>query len=358
MSAQSLYSWYHRITQIQQGLTTLRNPIAVQLSQTVIRFGRKAPNTDVFLTDDQVSRAHATITPTSITGRYKLSDDESKNGTFVNGVRLTRPYLLEDGDVIRMGNSLFVYESIRGAETDFSKCPAGYSLHGYATNVQADRSAQLDRPILLLSQMGTYRTIMAHRIHDRSARPGRFLAINCSEHPNLSRALLGYKSHPGLLTQATGGTLFIEEASQIPLNQFQQLLNQANTNLDVRFILAAHPSEVEMKVSSALGHTAFTDEYALSIQIPSLVQRRVEILQSLLSITKTRQNISAAAAEMLLVHHWSSNHLELERFAAKLDNETNGTGNITLTDLLPQMKKMLPDPYATNALLGRFWRYF
>lgn len=344
MCAQFLDSWFHRITQVQQGFTTFRAPRAHQLCQTVVRFGREGPNVDISLIDDQVSRFHATITPTSINSTYKLSDDESKNGTFVNGVRLQSSHLLNDGDIIRMGNSLLVYEAIQASDIDFSSCPPSHSLHSYAASVRADRLAQLDQPVLLLSQMGTYRTVLAHRIHDCSARPGRFVSFTCSDYPHLSSTLLGENQDSvGLIHQVAGGTLFFEEASQIPLPLFNKLLSVSTQSLDVRFILAAHPSEFETKTTSALCHRIFTDENELVIQMPPLRERRIEILQTLLSMTQSRLSISAAAAEMLLAHHWPSNHIELERFVAKLDQEVNYTGRVTVADLLPSMKGLLPE---------------
>jgi DNA-binding winged helix-turn-helix (wHTH) protein len=67
-----------------------------QLSQTIV-LGREA-SCDVIVTDRQISRFHARITPT--TEGVILEDLGSKNGTHLNGIPLTAPVVLQDGDLV------------------------------------------------------------------------------------------------------------------------------------------------------------------------------------------------------------------------------------------------------------------
>ena len=67
--------------------------------------GRAAPN--VPLSDGTVSRRHANII--SKNGVCMLEDLGSANGTYLNGVRLTRPSSLKRGDQIRVGSTLLVF---------------------------------------------------------------------------------------------------------------------------------------------------------------------------------------------------------------------------------------------------------
>lgn len=59
------------------------------------------------LNDRTISRRHAELTPDD--GRWYINDLESSNGTFVNGVRVTARRMLQPGDQIRAGSTLFVY---------------------------------------------------------------------------------------------------------------------------------------------------------------------------------------------------------------------------------------------------------
>jgi DNA-binding winged helix-turn-helix (wHTH) protein len=67
-----------------------------QLSQTIV-LGREA-SCDVVVADRQISRFHARITPT--TEGVILEDLGSKNGTHLNGIPLTAPVVLQDGDLV------------------------------------------------------------------------------------------------------------------------------------------------------------------------------------------------------------------------------------------------------------------
>lgn len=66
------------------------------LSQTIV-LGREA-SCDVVVSDRQISRFHARITPT--TEGVILEDLGSKNGTHLNGIPLTGPVVLQDGDLV------------------------------------------------------------------------------------------------------------------------------------------------------------------------------------------------------------------------------------------------------------------
>jgi signal transduction histidine kinase len=59
------------------------------------------------LSDQTISRRHAALTPDM--GRWYITDLESSNGTFVNGVRVTERRLLRSGDQVRTGATLFVF---------------------------------------------------------------------------------------------------------------------------------------------------------------------------------------------------------------------------------------------------------
>ncbi|HLO29128.1 MAG TPA: FHA domain-containing protein [Anaerolineales bacterium] len=67
-----------------------------QLSQTIV-LGRE-PSCDVVVADRQISRFHARLTPTS--EGVILEDLGSKNGTHRNGMPLTAPVVLQDGDLV------------------------------------------------------------------------------------------------------------------------------------------------------------------------------------------------------------------------------------------------------------------
>ena len=79
-----------------------------ELDSTAVTLGRSAENDLVLDRDDFASVQHARIQPRR--DGVWVEDLDSTNGTFVNGVKLTRPRKLSSGDVIRVGETDLRYE--------------------------------------------------------------------------------------------------------------------------------------------------------------------------------------------------------------------------------------------------------
>jgi hypothetical protein len=73
-----------------------------------VHLGRSRTNA-IALTDGKVSRNHARFDPVRST--YILTDLGSANGTFVNGVRITQPVRLRDGDLLQVGDTQLVFHT-------------------------------------------------------------------------------------------------------------------------------------------------------------------------------------------------------------------------------------------------------
>ena len=85
------------------------------LTKPAIVMGR-GPNNDIVFADPEVSRQHTQITLES-DGRFFIRDLGSTNGTFVNGHRLNRPTLLNDGDIVSLGESIVLAFFLPETET-------------------------------------------------------------------------------------------------------------------------------------------------------------------------------------------------------------------------------------------------
>ncbi|MFN7953788.1 MAG: FHA domain-containing protein [bacterium] len=73
-----------------------------------LRIGRGDTN-DLSIADRNVSTLHAMLEPAGA-GRFRIRDLESRNGTFVNGERVT-DRVLEDGDVVVLGSVVLKYRA-------------------------------------------------------------------------------------------------------------------------------------------------------------------------------------------------------------------------------------------------------
>ena len=79
----------------------------IDLNRPLTVIGRRQ-GSDVVIHDTNVSRMHAQIKRDG--GRFLVEDTNSSNGTIVNDERIERPRELQSGDVIRIGDAVFVFE--------------------------------------------------------------------------------------------------------------------------------------------------------------------------------------------------------------------------------------------------------
>ncbi|HSB12204.1 MAG TPA: DUF3616 domain-containing protein [Blastocatellia bacterium] len=85
-----------------------------ELGETETQIG-KGPRNDIVIADPAVSTAHAIVRAES--GGYTISDIGSRNGTFVNGERVSAPQKLNHGDVIAIGLSKITFRLSDHSET-------------------------------------------------------------------------------------------------------------------------------------------------------------------------------------------------------------------------------------------------
>jgi DNA-binding response OmpR family regulator len=87
----------------------------IPLADKSLTIGRRADN-DVVIVDRLASRQHAVLERQH--GQYVIRDQRSRNGTFVNGQRLSEPHVLRDGDEIQIGldfKALYIDPEATGA---------------------------------------------------------------------------------------------------------------------------------------------------------------------------------------------------------------------------------------------------
>ena len=95
--------------------------------------------------DPEVSRAHALLE--LVGGAWTVEDRGSSNGTLVNAVRINRPHLLHDGDVVRVGRTQLVFHA--GGDDDLRRTtPALDRIAPNPTDSQRKVLVELCRPAL------------------------------------------------------------------------------------------------------------------------------------------------------------------------------------------------------------------
>jgi two-component system response regulator FlrC len=239
------------------------------------------------------------------------------------------------------------------------------------TLLLAARVAKTDATVLLTGESGVGKEVFARYIHDQSARAGGpFVAINCAAIPDnlLEATLFGYEkgaftgaqtAQAGKFEQANGGTLLLDEISEMPLGLQAKLLRVLQERevervggkkpvaLDIR-VLAT--SNRDMGSEVRVGRFREDLYYRLNVfplEIPALRQRPGDILPlarhwlARLAATSRRAARFAAAAEARLVAYpWPGNVRELENVVQRALIMT--AGEVIEADSLPLEGAMAP----------------
>jgi len=205
------------------------------------------------------------------------------------------------------------------------------------------KAAQSSHPVLIIGESGTGKELVARSIHYSGPnRDKPFIPIDCGAIvPTLVESeLFGYvrgaftgavRSKDGLLTVANGGTVFLDEIGELPVDVQSKLLRAIQEHeirpvgstkrmpIDVR-ILAATNRDLEAEVAEGrFRRDLYFRLNVLTLRMPPLRERRQDILlliDHFLDRTArtngTRKTFSEDAVKALLNYDWPGNVRELE----------------------------------------------
>ena len=219
----------------------------------------------------------------------------------------------------------------------------------------ARRVAASDCTVLIVGESGTGKEVLARFVHRFSARStGPFVAVNCAAIPEnmLEAILFGYErgaftgahtSHPGKFEQAQGGTLLLDEITEMPLSLQAKLLRVLQER-DVERLGGRNPIPLEMRVLAttnrrlreevAAGRFREDLYYRLNVfplGLAPLRDRRDDILPLAMQLLGSRSRagelipaLGADAAQLLLTYSWPGNVRELDNLLQRALILVNG----------------------------------
>ena len=204
--------------------------------------------------------------------------------------------------------------------------------------------ANANATVLIRGDSGTGKELVAHAIHYNSPRaPKPFIKINCGAIPeNLIEAeLFGYEK--GAFTGATdrkkgkfeladGGTIFLDEIGELPLNlqvkllrvlqekEFERVGGVKTITINVRIVAATNANLEEQIKQNRFREDLYYRLNVFPIYIPPLRERKTDILllaEHFLSKYAKENNkhisrISTLAIDLLNSYHWPGNVRELQ----------------------------------------------
>jgi DNA-binding NtrC family response regulator len=208
-----------------------------------------------------------------------------------------------------------------------------------AAVTEALRYAPTGLPVMILGPSGTGKTSLARIIHDRSGRPGSFVAINCSAYTEdlLEAELFGYKkgaftgageARKGRLLEAHKGTLFLDEIGTMSPNMQMKLLKaieektfhplgseRAETS-DFRIISATLEDPKELIARGRMRFDLFQRVQGYTLRLKPLTERPADLFPLIRHFTRggRRLSFTAEARAMMQEYKWPGNAREVKKF--------------------------------------------
>ncbi len=207
----------------------------------------------------------------------------------------------------------------------------------------ARRVAPSECTVLIVGDSGTGKEVLARYIHRRSPRAEHpLVAVNCAAIPEnmLEAMLFGYErgsftgahaSHPGKFEQAQGGTLLLDEITEMPLGlqakllrvlqerEVERLGGLAPISLDVRVIATTNRRLREEVAAGRFREDLYYRLNVFPLAIAPLKLRRDDVLPLAMQLLTARCRpgepipaLSAEAAHLLLTYPWPGNVRELD----------------------------------------------
>jgi transcriptional regulator with GAF, ATPase, and Fis domain len=345
-----------------------------QLDAASVTLGREVtPLEGLALADSQVSREHARLHYESATDTWWVSDCRSRNGTYLDGRRVSRAPV-GPGSILRVGRSLLLFteHEVQPGESWGDATPSllGESLLMRRLRGKLKSVAEKSLPVLLLGESGVGKECVAGELHRLSGRKGAFIPVNCAAIPDelaeseffghAAGAFSGARQgSEGLFASAEGGTLFLDEVGELPPSLQPKLLRALATG-EVRPVGNARVRKVDVRIVAATNRELHDDVAAnrfrgdlfarlagWTLRVPPLRERREDILllaEAFLKRLDPEKTLSAAAAEALLLYEWPFNVRELEHAMALAAARSAGVKNVRPADLPEEIVR--PKPFA------------
>lgn len=292
----------------------------------------------VELRDSCMSRRHVTVSYRR--GKWTVTDQASRNGSFLDGERIEGSVEVEKESVLRTGETVsLLLHDVRPFLEHHIDLKGDYIVGPRLAPVLGQvRRAANNGAVHITGETGSGKEIAAKHFHRFGpGRDGPFVAVNCAAIPEgvAERLLFGAtkgaysgadKDAHGYVHEASGGTLFLDEVGELPLGVQAKLLRVLETR-EVLPLGASRPVKVEIGLCSAthrdlrefVAQGKFREDlfYRLGrphVMLPALRDRREEIpflIERHLHATSPDLVPHATLVEACMLRHWPGNVREL-----------------------------------------------
>lgn len=213
-----------------------------------------------------------------------------------------------------------------------------------------ERVAPVDSTILLLGESGVGKGLLAAALHRWSGRAqGPFVKVDCGALPEslLESELFGYapgaftgarrEGKAGIIEQANGGTLLLDEVGELPLSLQVKLLHVIHErrftrvggvtpiSVDVRIVAATHRDLAQMVAEKGFREDLYYRLNVVPITIPPLRERPEDIpllarhfVEHFCARYRVERTLAPEAMDRFVHYPWPGNVRELEHMVERL----------------------------------------
>ncbi len=302
------------------------------------------PACAIRLDGNDVSRRHAAVRRTAAESALRIVDLGSRNGIRVNGQGVTSA-ALGCADVVRVGGWVGVVVASPGELAEIAPGLLGGAVL-QAAIAPLRQVAPSSLTIVLEGETGTGKEMVTRGVHAWSGRSGPLVAVNCAALPEglAEGELFGYRrgaftgadrASPGFFRSAQGGTLLLDEVSDLPLplqakllrvlqeGEVQPLGETRPVPVDVRIVVASQQPLMDAVREGRFRADLLARLDGITVRLPPLRQRKEDVPRlfshMLREWTKGRAPaVECDLVERLCVHDWPFNVRELVQLIRQL----------------------------------------
>lgn len=282
---------------------------------------------------------------------------------------LSQPLHIEFGKADREFGLSCIVESMRRGKGPAFADPKSMALYKYAARV-----AKSDANVMITGETGTGKEGMARYIHENSNRADKQLVtVNCAAitETMIESILFGHKKGSftgayaaaiGLFKEADGGTIFLDEITEMPLESQSKLLRvlqegeilpvgaTRHEKVDVRIICAANRNFEEEVKAGQFREDLYWRLNVMPVELSPLSQRPADIVAiaafMMINFQKDSDrfvSLSSCCVERLKKHSWPGNVRELANVLQRALVMCDGD-RIEATDLMISVTSLAPSP--------------
>ncbi len=325
---------------------------SLRLLRTQYQIGASS-ECDIVLDDPFVSACHAKLVLDPQDSAFEVHNDFSRNGVFLNGVRVERAVLPSRG-VLRIGRSEIQWREVELAENEFPEmCVGDEGMRELLRKLKEVAKSNLS--ILILGETGTGKELIARLVHEWSDRASQKLVT-------LNGALLGgslaeselfghkkgaftgaEENRRGAIAMAHRGSLFLDEIGDIPPAAQVKLLRTLESG-ELKSLGSDQTEQSNFRLISATSRPLHalvnSDEFRADlyyriagyvVEVPPLRNRPGDIT----AIAKARaaqagMQLGESAIQKLLSHQWPGNVRELKSVLERAVVAARVSGEVSL----------------------------